>query len=171
MIALPVASFNNTQIDNYHVNFNNSSTNGSSYLWIFPGNVTSTDVNPTFNFPIEGNYSVTLIVTNGCGSDTLTQVIGVDKLTGIDELGILSSFSLYPNPANGDATIKMEATQLVKGRLSILTVDGKVVFTDNISFNGIYNRTIDTDKLSAGIYIVNLVSENINLNRKLIIEK
>ncbi len=55
--------------------FTNLSSNGSSYLWSFPGAnpSTSTDFNPTmicYNTP--GNYPVTLIVTNAFTSDTLT---------------------------------------------------------------------------------------------------
>lgn len=168
---LPIASFNSTQIDNFNVEFTSASINGTSYLWTFPGGNTSTQENPTFNFPAEGNYNVTLIVTNACGSDTLTQIIGVEKLTGVEELGVLSSFNLYPNPANGVATIKLEAAKPVKARLSIVTVDGRVVFGDNISFNNTFSTTIDLSKLSAGIYIVNLVADDIFINRKLIIEK
>jgi hypothetical protein len=168
---LPIASFNSTQIDNFNVEFTSASINGTSYLWTFPGGNTSTQENPTFNFPAEGNYNVTLIVTNACGSDTLTQIIGVEKLTGVEELGVLSSFNLYPNPANGAATIKMEAAKPVKARLSIVTVDGRVMFGDNISFNNNFSTTIDLSKLSAGIYIVNLAADDIFINRKLIIEK
>ena len=168
---LPIASFNSEQIDNYSVEFTSASINGSSYLWTFPGGATSTDENPTFNFPTEGNYTVTLVVTNSCGSDTLSQIIGVDKLTGVNELGVLSSFNLYPNPANGSATIQLEATKPVKGKLSVTTVDGRLVFADNISFNSAYTTTLDLSNLSGGIYIVNLVAEDIFINRKLIIEK
>ncbi|UPT66678.1 MAG: T9SS type A sorting domain-containing protein [Sphingobacteriales bacterium JAD_PAG50586_3] len=168
---LPIASFNSEQIDNFNVEFTSASINGSSYLWTFPGGNTSADENPTFNFPLEGNYNVTLIVTNACGSDTLTQIIGVDKITGVEELGVLSTFNLYPNPANGEATIKMEAAKPVKATLSILTVDGRMVFGDSISFNNNYSTTIDLSKLAAGIYIVNLVADDIYINRKLIIQK
>lgn len=168
---LPIASFNSTQINNYNVAFTNASINGSSYLWTFTGGATSTDENPTFNFPTEGNYTITLVVTNSCGSDTLSQIIGVDKLTGVNELGVLSSFNLYPNPANGLAIVKLEATKPVKGKLSVTTVDGRLVFADNISFNSAYTTRLDLSNLSGGIYIVNLVAEDIFINRKLIIEK
>lgn len=168
---LPFASYNSEQIDNFNVEFTSASINGTGYLWLFPGGSTSTEENPTFNFPSEGNYNVTLIVTNACGSDTLTQIIGVDKLTGIEESGVLSSFNLYPNPTNGITTIKMEAGKPVKATLSILSIDGRVVFGDNISFNNSYYATVDLSKLSAGVYIVNLVADDIFINRKLIIEK
>ncbi|MEO8085594.1 MAG: T9SS type A sorting domain-containing protein [Bacteroidota bacterium] len=56
-------------------NFNNLSTNATSFLWSFPGATpsTSTDVDPTnvcYNAP--GTYPVSLIATNVNGSDTLT---------------------------------------------------------------------------------------------------
>jgi len=55
--------------------FTNLSVNGTSYVWLFPGAnpSTSTDVNPTnICYSSPGSYDVTLIATNGTGSDTLT---------------------------------------------------------------------------------------------------
>ena len=56
-------------------NYNNLSTNATSYLWSFPGGnpSSSTDANPQgicYNTP--GHYAVTLIATNSFGSDTLS---------------------------------------------------------------------------------------------------
>jgi hypothetical protein len=55
-------------------NFTNTSQNGSTYLWNFPGGSpsVSTDLNPAnvcYNTP--GQYDVTLITSNASGSDTL----------------------------------------------------------------------------------------------------
>lgn len=169
---LPVANFTYQQIDNYHVNFTSTSTNASTYEWSFSTGATSNIENPTgINYIVEGTYSATLIVTNNCGTDTITLPVIVDKLSGVNEDNALSIFSLYPNPGSDAATIKLEATKPIKGRLNILTIEGRLVYTENIAFNGTYNNTIDLSNLSAGVYIVNLLGTNINLNKKLIIEK
>ena len=58
------------------VNFQDASIgNPTSYLWQFgdPSMSTSTLANPTFVYSSPGCYDVTLIVTNGTGTDTLTQ--------------------------------------------------------------------------------------------------
>ena len=52
-----------------------SSINASTYEWIFPGGTpaTSTMAMPVVTYAASGQYDVTLIVTNGCMSDTLTR--------------------------------------------------------------------------------------------------
>jgi len=62
------------------VAFNNeSSSNSDSYAWTFEGGLpaTSTEENPTITFGAAGTYEVTLVATNGFGSDTYTQTINV----------------------------------------------------------------------------------------------
>jgi PKD repeat protein len=171
-IPLPVASFTYSQIDNYHVNFTSTSTNATTYQWSFSTGATSTLQNPTdIDFFVEGTYSATLIVTNDCGIDSITMPVIVEKLSGIDENDALSLFGLYPNPANGSATIKLEATKPVKGALNIYTIDGRLAYTENIAFSTTYAKTIDMSGVASGVYIVNVLGENINLNKKLIIQK
>ena len=55
------------------VNFTDNSTGGTitSYSWTFDGGApgTSTDANPTINYPTAGTYSVTLTVSDGVDSD------------------------------------------------------------------------------------------------------
>ncbi|PKR82124.1 hypothetical protein CW751_01950 [Brumimicrobium salinarum] len=64
--------------DGLTINFENNSTPGKNYLWDFgvPGTSTdtSTDENPTFTFPEEGVYTVTLTVNPGWScAETTTQ--------------------------------------------------------------------------------------------------
>jgi len=62
------------------VNFNNTSTGASTYAWDFAGLGTSTDVNPSCNFPNTGpgNYTVCLEATsvNGC-VDSVCEIIPI----------------------------------------------------------------------------------------------
>lgn len=55
--------------------FQNQTENATAYLWLIEGAVTdSTDnTNVTTRFPDPGSYDVTLIASNGYGSDTLTR--------------------------------------------------------------------------------------------------
>jgi len=82
---LPTATFTASDTDicpGDCITFNNTSSNGTSYAWSFPGGVpaSSTAQNPgTICFPTTGNYTVTLTVTNGTGSDTETTSINVNS--------------------------------------------------------------------------------------------
>ena len=65
-------------------NFNaSSSTNGSSWLWDFAGLGSASLINPSFSFPGEGSYKVTLLVSNGACFDTISHIVIVveDNIT------------------------------------------------------------------------------------------
>lgn len=53
------------------------SCNTDEYLWLFSDGTTSTDPNPDHVFDTAGVYIVTQIVSNRCGTDTLSQSIEV----------------------------------------------------------------------------------------------
>ena len=72
----PVAAFtaNNLTTCSGNVVFTDMSTNSpNSWSWTFGDGGTSTDQNPSYTYNAPGTYSVTLIATNGLGSDTITQ--------------------------------------------------------------------------------------------------
>jgi len=57
--------------------FVNSSCNETSYFWNFGDGITSIESNPFHQYATPGNYTVSLTVTNGCGSDTETRTVRV----------------------------------------------------------------------------------------------
>ena len=73
--ALFVADKYSFDYNNSLVNFNNQSTNASTYFWDFAGLSTSTLENPNYNFNEPGKYLVTLVAWNGVCSDTAFEVL------------------------------------------------------------------------------------------------
>jgi len=73
----PVADFSGTPTTGYApltVNFTDLSTNAASWSWDFGDGVgTSTEQNPSYTYNSAGTYSVSLTVTNSCGSDAVTK--------------------------------------------------------------------------------------------------
>jgi PKD repeat protein len=57
--------------------FDNTSQFTDTYYWDFGDGDTSTVVNPTTTYSTDGEYSVLLIASNECGSDTITQIISI----------------------------------------------------------------------------------------------
>ncbi|MBL4658497.1 MAG: PKD domain-containing protein, partial [Flavobacteriales bacterium] len=79
IICIPTAAFSttiDTICDNVCVNYSDQSmSNPSTWAWSFPGGApdTSNVQNPTgICYSSAGSYDVTLLVTNGLGSDTVT---------------------------------------------------------------------------------------------------
>lgn len=57
----------------YTVNFTNQSTNTSSYTWYFGDGTTSNAVNPSHTYTATGVYTVRLVSSGGCGTDSVTR--------------------------------------------------------------------------------------------------
>ncbi|MBK9565880.1 MAG: PKD domain-containing protein [Saprospiraceae bacterium] len=67
-VIVPAKSAFNVSTQNLTASFKNLSTSGVNYLWKFGDGNTSTDFEPTHTYNVQGTYSVTLAVTNKCGS-------------------------------------------------------------------------------------------------------
>ncbi len=59
------------------VSFFNETCGGGDYLWTFEDGTTSTEANPDHIFDEPGTHTVTLVVTNECGSDMATMEVEV----------------------------------------------------------------------------------------------
>jgi len=90
VLDLPSADFSFVQ-NGTVVQFSNASASGSSFLWDFGDGTTSTEEEPVHNYEEEGDYALSLTVSNACGSDT-----------AIDSLSVL--FSLPTADFTADAT-------------------------------------------------------------------
>ena len=78
---VPVASFDAEQ-NNATINFTNKSEFGSSYLWDFGDGTQTSEKDPTHTYAINGEYTITLIAVNDCGTDTSMVQISVSGATG-----------------------------------------------------------------------------------------
>ncbi len=79
--------------------FSNSSLGGTSYLWRFGDNTSSTLVNKIKNYPAAGNYVVKLVAfnSNGC-TDTVQKTVSVIQ-------AVKSGFLVQPVPCSKNITI------------------------------------------------------------------
>ncbi len=67
----PTAAMSYQNVGNNTLVFSNSSMYASSYLWDFGDGTTDTTANPTHVYAIDSTYTICLITTNACGSDTI----------------------------------------------------------------------------------------------------
>ena len=56
------------------VNFNNLSTNATTYYWDFGDGSNSIATSPSHVYNVPGDYTITLIAINGTCRDTMTKV-------------------------------------------------------------------------------------------------
>lgn len=74
--ATPVADFSFVT-DGLGVDFTNLSSDFTNQQWFFGDGSTSAELDPQHGYFASQNYPVTLVVSNACGSDSLTQIVTV----------------------------------------------------------------------------------------------
>ena len=79
------------------------------------------------------------------------------------------SVSIYPNPANTQATISVEG---INGKVEFVVADmnGRMIVIETINCNGQLVKTIDVSNLAKGAYFVHIYNDNFNTTRKLIVK-
>ncbi len=139
-------------INGLQVSFTNNST-GNTYHWTFGDGNESWDTNPVHTYAADGDYTVTLITQNSCGSDTMTVQVNVSTVS-LPEVS-LSGFTVYPNPASESITIDLSQLDGEKAeRISILnSVSQTIEVYDGSSLNEM-QFVIPVHSFAEGIYII-----------------
>ena len=96
------------------------------------------------------------------------------NLTGIkDELFSSSEFNIYPNPTNGDFTVRLNSGKNISQlKVTLVNILGKIVWSnnfDNLNDNSLIN--IQTGGLSSGIYLIRLSDGNYETVSRISIQK
>jgi gliding motility-associated-like protein len=98
--------------------FSNNSTNGNSFFWDFGDGSTSNQLNPSHNYTVAGNYSITLIVSdsNECfTADTTTFDISIGSFQGgvVQPNGAICPGETFQLEAYGGAIYQWSPPNLV----------------------------------------------------------
>lgn len=148
----PTANFTYLQTVGYTVQFTSTSTNAETFFWNFGGGNTSTEPNPSFTYPFDAVYPVTLIVTNSCGSDTITINVIVEKLSSVHDLSDVTGLNVFPNPAQSFVQISGQVIGQKQLVLSIYNNLGQVVYQQAFLGQGEFVLNIDSSIYSKGVY-------------------
>jgi PKD repeat protein len=149
----PTAAFTNTTSGG-NASFTSTSTNASSWSWTFGDGVgTSTLENPTYAYLANGTYTVTLIASNGCGSDTITQSVTITGV-GLSE-NSPEWIRVYPVPTDNVVNVSLSQA-LDNAEFVIYDVTGKAVRRGNLTGS---NTEIVLDALATGMYELRIANQ------------
>jgi hypothetical protein len=123
-------------------------TGAMSYSWIVPtGLLGSSSTNSILiSGSVYGQYTVQVIVTTACGSDTASKLVIRGECVGLEEHSV-PELKIYPNPAGNFVTVEVEHPI----SFTLFNALGIKIFTGE--FNEDKNR-LELETLPCGIYFL-----------------
>lgn len=152
----PVASFNYTPFEpivpETNINFSNTSSGGTIYVWDFAGLDFSILKDDSYEFPNTdgGQYPVTLTVTNDGGCiDQITQIVTIKNPLSI---WIPNSFTPNNDGLNETFRVIFNNESITKYSIRIFNRWGEIMFfSEDPNFE--WDGTIDGKPAPVGVYI------------------
>jgi PKD domain/Secretion system C-terminal sorting domain len=135
-----------------NTNFANSSSNATSYHWDFGDGGIDSVAQPLHQYNAAGLYPVTLIATDGCMTDTLTDTIEI-ILVGSPE-PLASSFCIAPNPSAGLFTAS--GTGIANATLQVWDLQGRLLH-QVLAQDGDARMQLDLRHLPKGVYLLRML--------------
>lgn len=87
--------------------------------------------------------------------------------TSLEEDAINASLNVYPNPAQDHVNVSFEGAS--EGTVTLVDITGKTLDTQNFS-SGIANVTFQTAELAQGVYLINILTRNAVITRRVVVK-
>ena len=147
--------------------------NNVDYTWVFAGGGTmkSKDVNAAVNYDLQsdGEYTVTMkavVRQTGCEcSKTKKIVMNRAAVRDLQSVGV----AVYPNPTAGDIKVATTETFGANITVNVMSIEGKMVSTRTVANEGV--MVLNTDGLSNGVYLVQVMSGDKQVTKKITVQK
>jgi Secretion system C-terminal sorting domain/PKD domain len=148
---------------------NNTSTGAASYQWNFGDNTPSDNsANPVHTYTANGTYTITLIVTGICGSDTMTQVVTITQV-GLQDIDLSNTLEVYPNPNDGVFTIAFELSSAKTVQIEVLDVQGRKVVEQRLESVLVHREQLDLSGSESGIYVLRIITTDGVATQKIVV--
>lgn len=127
----------------------------TEYSWDFgDGSPLNNSATPSHSYTANGVYTVSVTISNICGSETFTKQVECDDGTGIGDINIDNKvMKLYPNPTADFVTIENNS-QLNMETITVMNVLGQVVYKDAAQSST--KHRMNVSKLASGVYTVQI---------------
>lgn len=149
-------------VNNNIYTFNATNVQGATdYHWDFGDTQTDNNVAPTHSYTNSGTYTVTLIVSNLCSSDTVTTT--VDAIgTGVNNITIDNLVTVFPNPSHGLLFIKAPVS-IESESYGIYNLLGQEVQSGNLN----NSRSIRIGNIPDGNYIIEITTNQGKVHKQI----
>ncbi|MCB9197103.1 MAG: PKD domain-containing protein [Flavobacteriales bacterium] len=163
--------------------WNMATGNNLTYFWDFGDGTTSNLTYPIHTYASPGNYMLCLTVTgsNGCTStycDTLMVVVKSNGTTlgvsapgtfaSIQDVSLVASMELYPNPTNGLVNLNIGVTNDATVSIYIHNYVGSMIYQQEVGLTiGETNVNLDVTDQPSGVFIISVVDQNTGFTKNL----
>lgn len=166
----PEASFTSS-ISGKTISCVSTAQNATYYFWDFGDGSFIMNQSAIHTYINDDYYSIVHIVGNDCGNDTAYAVVGTEAV-GMLDLKDNYAMKIYPNPTTGSVTIKFTASYSERIEIKVMDMNGKIILDEvKNNFKGEYAKQIEMEDLSAGVYMLQILTDKQVLTRKIILNK
>ncbi|HRZ48637.1 MAG TPA: C25 family cysteine peptidase, partial [Bacteroidales bacterium] len=163
----PVAQFSYV-LNTNQAQFTNASQLADSYQWDFGDGQFSTLPDPLHIYQVPATYTARLNAVNQCGTDSMEQQVVI--LTGMEELGTGTDFTVFPNPAGEQILVRFMLTGNQRVLLRLYDPAGRIIREMDISgVGGVNTLPLDLSGVSQGHYLLHLTGKDFNAVRKIVV--
>jgi PKD repeat protein len=176
----------------YYFTSNSKGTNSNTYYKWTPGDGDPSDsgvgmTTYTHTYSINGPYSATLTIwytllprvrsaysaSGRYHESSYTLVINVTGITGVQSINDNAQYTIYPNPNNGLFHIAVNGlTQGKNAEIRISDMMGRVVYQSNATVkDGSTLSDVSLPNVSAGVYLLQVISNGTTYTSKIAIQK
>ena len=146
-----------------------STGTAAAYQWFLNGVAIPGATGSSYQATQSGNYTVQVKSADGCFG---TSSVFAYTPTGVDNVFLLTSFDLYPNPNSGAFTITASGLNAGSIKLRCYNTAGQLVRDEVLAFTGgKVSFKVDWSALPAGEYNIQVqAGSNAPMRRKLVIQ-
>lgn len=142
-----------------------SSSAPSGNQWYNAGGIIAGATAPTYTISSSGTY-YTIVTVAGCSSAPSNSINAV--VTAVTSIGNGGSWKIYPNPVSEYFLNSIEGISVLHSTLRIFNTAGVLLKTEKILHSQQY---VDVNRLSPGVYMIELRSGVFSARQKLVIQR
>lgn len=105
-----------------------------------------------------GDISCTITSTdaNGCSTELVVELT-VDMLEDVEDIAILESLTIAPNPSKGNVVVGLNLSESATVQLQIVSITGQVLTQFNAQTTNSYQQNVDLSHLANGLYFAKII--------------